>query len=127
MKIIISLFVIDRVNSVYTEILTDSGAELSVIGHKFISKYKQQFEQSTIGLINKTQSATAVYTKENVNKQIYVNINKDDWCWEIPFVVVDNLIYDVIIGIGQVHGVQVKINLFKQIMECNLENKAYKF
>ena len=62
---------IARVNAIYTEILIDTGAELSVISHKVIY----------------LNTKTTVNTKEKINKQIYVNITKDEWSWEIHCVV----------------------------------------
>ena len=65
---------------------------------------------------------TAINTKEKINKQIYINVAKDEWSWEMSCVVVDNLIFDVIIGTDLLHCTQV---LFEQIMEGNIKIKHY--
>ena len=51
-------------NGICTEIVIDSGAELSVINHKFVSKHKQLFKRSLVLPINNTQLQTGVNTKE---------------------------------------------------------------
>lgn len=114
------------VNGVYTEMLIDRGAELSLINRKFIDRNKQHFKQSPVLTVNNTQLQTAISTKEKIDKQIYVNIANDEWSWEIPVLVTDNLVYDIIIGISHLKSVQTKLDLCGQIMEFMLKEKLYK-
>ena len=60
--------IVARVNGLYTEILINTGAELSVLNQKFINKNKQHFKRSPILPVNNTQLQTVISTKQKIDK-----------------------------------------------------------
>ena len=77
-------------------------------------------------MYKRQQLQTAITTKEKMDKQIYVNIANDEWSWEIPFLIINNLVYDIIIGIDHLKSVQTKLVLCEQIMEFMVKGKLCK-
>ena len=109
--------IIAGVNGIYTEILIGISVELSVVSCKIISNLLSLNSHREYFLIIHHYK-TAVNTKEIINK--YDNVNKGEWNWETPCVVVDNLIYDVIIETGQIHEFQcVQVSIYNGMQRKN--------
>lgn len=94
---------IEKINGVYTEILIDISAELSIINLKCTNIHKKQFKNAMMWLIKNPHSATNI---QIVNKPMFVNITKNESNW--------------IIGIDKLHCVKAKIDLFENLLNVIL-------
>lgn len=117
--------IVAYINNVLTNILIDTGAELSAISQKFINKNKKQFNMASVLPLNNMCVQTAVNTKEKVTKQIFININKDEFNIEIPAIIIKNLIYDAIIGMDQLKNISAILNTQNDTMQCEIYNTKH--
>lgn len=118
--------VVGLINNVRTEILIDTGAEVSVISRRFINRNKKHFRQCSMLPINQLELQTAVNNKCVANQQMLITLDLDALGLEIPVIVVDKLIPDIIIGMDLLYKLQAVIDVKQQILQITHEKNNYR-
>jgi hypothetical protein len=65
-----------------------------------------------------TQIQTATTIRENVNKQMFINLRKEALNIDFAVVIVKKLMYDMILGMAILKVINARLNIVKQKLLC---------
>lgn len=101
------------------------GAEVSAISDKFVPSNNEHFNKTSVFPVNNVVVMSATKNKGHVNKQIYINVMKNNVQFDILVIVEIKLISDVILGIDFLFNINSVINTRKLTISCVINYKAY--
>lgn len=115
-----------------TKALLDSGASISCISETFFDKNQNRFKQYEIFPLSNISITTATGNQsKKLKKIVYIETNIDDLTFHQQYLIVPNLIMDVILGIDSLNENKAEINfetntciLYGKVMDKNCQQKC---
>ena len=100
-------------------------AQVSLINEKFINKHKHRFNKTPIVPVNNTMVTTATGDTQIICKQALISIITQGIQIEVADLIVNNLVYDVILGTDTLRKIHATIDFSNKKLTCTIRNKLY--